>query len=673
MAKTIALLFGVHAHQPVGNFTKVLDEAHLRCYQPFLHMMERFPDFRFSIHVSGWLFDYLLQHYPDDIHLLKTLVARGQAELFGAGYTEPVLAAIPVRDRIGQINFMSTRLEQVLGERPRGAWLTERVWDSAVVPSLVACGVSYVTVDDYHFLCTGIKGSDLTGFFSTEEDGKRLDVFPISEALRYRLPFSPASEAVQYLESLAVEGKPCAAVYFDDIEKFGIWPETYDWVYTRGWLEEFIRRSLDSEIVQPMRYCDYHATAVTRGVIYLPTTSYIEMNEWTLPAEAANRFDTMVQESKSAGRYDTEKAFLRGGIWRNFMTRYPESNWMHKRMLGLSGRLAALPGSKRTGQMRDALYEAQANDAYWHGLFGGLYLPHLRRAVYAALVRLEGLLDGVLPRPARTFSDLDLDGHAEIFVQNGVLQAVVRSDGPADICELDSYRLQHNFGDTLMRQREHYHHKVNLNQSSTHSGGERLANPHERVSFKHIILPEDMVLDSTRRSLFVDRFYPSHEGEPTVLQYSTEADKGLEAMLIFECLEPGFTLRKQIALEHNALVVTYALVTAPEGRFEVMINLAMPSCDGPAGRVEVAGKVLGGFAQPIDSLACDEIILRDEILGGALTLTFGQTSTLCSEPCFSVSQSEAGFEKIMQAVALRLSWSCRQLQDPLVIRLAVDS
>src|SRR5487761_2147591 len=106
MAKTTALLFGVHAHQPVGNFTAVLDEAHLRCYQPFLHMMERFPDFRFSIHISGWLFDYLVQRYPDDIHLLKTLVARGQAELFGAGYTEPVLAAIPVCDRIGQINLM---------------------------------------------------------------------------------------------------------------------------------------------------------------------------------------------------------------------------------------------------------------------------------------------------------------------------------------------------------------------------------------------------------------------------------------------------------------------------------------------------------------------------------------------------------------------------------------
>ncbi len=672
MTKKIALLFGVHAHQPVGNFAEVLDEAHLRCYQPFLHMMERFPDFRFSIHVSGWLFDYLAQRYPEDVQLLKLLVARGQAELFGAGYTEPVLAAIPVRDRIGQINLMSARLEQVLGERPQGAWLTERVWDSTVVPSLVASGVNYVTVDDYHFLCTGKEGRDLTGFFSTEEDGKRLDVFPISEALRYRLPFSPASEAVQYLESMAVEGESHAAVYFDDIEKFGIWPETYDWVYTRGWLEDFIRRVLDSSIVQPMRYCDYHAAATTRGVIYLPTTSYIEMNEWTLPADAANRFAAMVQESKNAGHFDTAKAFLRGGIWRNFLTRYPESNWMHKRMLELSSRLAALSEGKRSVQMRDALYEAQANDAYWHGLFGGLYLPHLRRAVYGALVRLEGLLDAAMPRPSRSISDIDLDGHAETFLQNGLLQAVVRSDGPADICELDSYSLQHNFGDTLTRQREHYHHKVTLNQTSANNG-EGLANPHERVSFKHIILPEDMVYDSIRRSIFMDRFYSGEGAEPAVLRYGAQAEQGPGAVLTFESLEPGPLLHKRIALERNALVVTYALGAPSEGLLEVALNLAMPSCDGPAGRFEVAGKVLGGFAQPIDSLVCDEITLRDDILGGTLTLACNQTGRLRSEPCFSVSQSEAGFEKIMQAVTLHLIWPCRQLQEALVIRLTVDS
>ena len=125
---------------------------------------------------------------------------------------EPVLASIPARDRVGQIKAVSRRLASTLGGKPDGAWLTERVWESTVVSSLVESGIRYVTVDDYHFLCAGRKPEDLTGYFSTEEDGKRLDLFPISEALRYRIPFSPAAEAVQYLESLDSGGADtCAA------------------------------------------------------------------------------------------------------------------------------------------------------------------------------------------------------------------------------------------------------------------------------------------------------------------------------------------------------------------------------------------------------------------------------------------------------------------------------
>ncbi|HET9699674.1 MAG TPA: alpha-amylase/4-alpha-glucanotransferase domain-containing protein, partial [Burkholderiales bacterium] len=459
MTHTVSLLFGVHAHQPVGNFPEVLDDAHRRCYRPFLQVLHRYPEFRFAVHFSGWLLQYLMEHYPQDMALLTDMVRRGQVEMFGGGDTEPVLAAIPSCDRVGQIVALSDRLERALGQRPRGAWLTERVWESGVVPALADSGVRYVTVDDYHFLCTGRAAEELSGHFTTEEDGRVLDLFPISEALRYRLPFSPAREAVDYLESLAGRAG-AAAIYFDDIEKFGIWPETYQWVYEKGWLEQFIRGVLASPRIRTLRYRDYHETARTRGVVYLPTTSYIEMNEWTLPAAAGARYAEMVEEAKRGGWYEKDKAFLRGGIWRNFFSRYPESNWMHKRMLGLSRRVAALAPERRGPEIMARLYEAQANDAYWHGLFGGLYLPHLRRAVYGAIVGLERMLDRLEPRPPRECRDADLDGVEEVFLQTGEIQAVARCDGRAALCELDCYELAQNFGDTLRRHPEHYHRKA---------------------------------------------------------------------------------------------------------------------------------------------------------------------------------------------------------------------
>ena len=227
MTQAVTLLLGVHAHQPVGNFPEVMADAHLRCYKPFLETLHAYPDFRFAAHFSGWLLDWLRERYPADMALLAAMVARGQVEMFSSGDTEPVLAAIPQRDRVGQLRTLNEKLTAWTGVRPTGAWLTERVWGSSVVPALAATGMTYVTVDDYHFLCTGKRSGELDGFYSTEEGGMRLDLFPISEALRYRLPFSPAHEVIGYLEDLADQGQ-AAAIYFDDIEKFGIWPETYE-------------------------------------------------------------------------------------------------------------------------------------------------------------------------------------------------------------------------------------------------------------------------------------------------------------------------------------------------------------------------------------------------------------------------------------------------------------
>src|SRR5690606_19512590 len=121
----VALLLGVHAHQPVGNFESVLRDAHARCYGPFLRVLHQYPEFRFSIHVSGWLLEYMVRHFPEDMTLLREMVAREQAELFGAGHTEPVLAAIPARDRVGQIRKLSGYLQEQFGQVPQGAWLTE--------------------------------------------------------------------------------------------------------------------------------------------------------------------------------------------------------------------------------------------------------------------------------------------------------------------------------------------------------------------------------------------------------------------------------------------------------------------------------------------------------------------------------------------------------------------
>jgi alpha-amylase/alpha-mannosidase (GH57 family) len=640
MNRKISLLFGVHAHQPAGNFEQVLNDAHARCYKLFIETVYRYPDFRLSVHFSGWLLGYLLKHFPEDVAKLREMVARGQVEMFGGGDTEPVLASIPERDRRSQLVALSDRLEAAFGQRPRGAWLTERVWESSVAPCLADSGIEYVTVDDYHFLCAGKNSAELTGYFTTEEGGAALDLFPISEALRYRFPFSPAPDAVRYVESLATGEGMVAAVYFDDIEKFGIWPETHEWVYGKKWLEQFIEGVLASPTIRMEHFRDYHARQRTHGVVYLPTTSYIEMNEWSLPPQQAHDWADLVAQEKAANRYESRKPFIRGGIWRNFISRYAESNWMHKRMLQVSGRVAAL-GRNAKPRMRELLHLTQSNDAYWHGLFGGIYLPHLRRSVWSAIVELEALLDKASPR-RETALDLDLDGHDEIFLNSGKLQAVVRDDGLGAIHELDFYALHQNFGDTLVRRVEHYYRKIREGGQGGHSG-DGIPSAHNRVNFKHPVSPEDLTPDAYPRAMFVDRI----KDQPQPIHYALRKASANAV----ELTGPGLT--KRISVKGNTLTVEYRRDGESAG-FETEINLAMPSCDGFFGRYVVNGEIPGGFGQAFNWESIRSLTLEDGVLGGKVTISTTEPVSVGAAPHKTVSQSEDGFEKIMQAVYLRI-------------------
>ena len=528
-----------------------------------------------------------------------------------------------------------------------------------MVPALAESGIRYAVVDDYHFLCTGAPAEALDSFYTTEEDGRTLDLFPISEALRYRLPFSKAAEAVAYLEQLADAGQR-AAIYFDDIEKFGIWPETYNWVYERGWLAQFVQGVLASPSIRATTFADYHANSgyKTRGIVYLPTTSYIEMNEWTLPSAPALEYAALIGAEKAAGSYERHKPFLRGGIWRNFLSRYPESNWMHKRMLGLSSRLAALPDSTdrlRHVQLRQLLHRAQSNDAYWHGLFGGLYLPHLRRAIWNNLLALEAALDLSLPRAPFECRDLDCDGCEELILHNAGLQIIVRVDGDAGIIELASYATAHNFGDTLRRYAEGYHVKLGGAASARPQHAEGITSAHDRVSFKHPIEAEDALPDTRPRGICVETLVDSNGCRTAIDGYRLAAASAGGLLFAAEC--GNGRIEKNFLLDGTGLAVRYRGERLQGYRVEIQLNLAMPSCDGFSGRYILAdGSVPCGFGQQLALADLREIILDDGVLHGKLSLSADRPLGLQAAPYFTASQSEAGFEKIMQAACLTLAW-----------------
>ena len=392
-------ILGFHCHQPLGNFDEVMLEAATKAYLPLLRALEAHPGVKVVLHFSGCLLEWADAKAPEVIDRTGTLVARGQAELLGGGFHEPLLPIIPETDAIAQIEALRRWILGRFGVKPRGIWLAERVWEPSIAATLSRAGVEYLPVDDTHLLGAGLNATDLAGPWRTGEEGASVVLYPIREALRYLIPFEPVAASVDWLRRLGETRADALAVMADDGEKFGVWPGTRKRCYDERWLERLEEALAANPWIAVRTPAEAVATHAPLGLAYLPSASYHEMQEWALPPAGQARYHAAakaLEPSAGAAAHD----LLRGGHWRNFQIRYPEANRLHKRMLRASLALRARgeSGGGEWGEARTHLWRAQCNCPYWHGVFGGLYLPHLRGAVYGELIAAETFLAGAAAR-----------------------------------------------------------------------------------------------------------------------------------------------------------------------------------------------------------------------------------------------------------------------------------
>ena len=504
-ADPLRFVFGVHQHQPVGNFGYVFEEHTRDVYLPLLKALADRDFFPIVMHLSGPLLEWLESSHSKYLDMVGELAAAGKIEMLLSGYYEPLLAALPRTDRVEQILWMREAIQSRFGVSATGLWLTERVWEPELAADLADAGVRYVLVDDRHFLVTGFERHQLHVPWRTESDGKYVDVLAIDERLRYLIPFRPPSEIAEYVRDLRAAGHGLA-VFADDGEKFGGWPGTREWVYDKGWLRDFLNtmESLVASGEITLSTCTDALDAVpSGGLAYLPTASYREMEGWSLPPTAAIRLGELEAELGADRIAGEDGAFIRGGHWRNFLAKYSESNRAHKKMMALSA-LCRRRGDPE--DVRRAIGRAQCNDASWHGVFGGLYLPHLREAVWLNLAHAERELRRTEKLTAQVL-DFDADGSDEVWVHSAYFSAVVAPARGGAVVEYTIFEDGINYADVLTRRREAYHDEA-LAQAARKATADKpddqgMASIHELEHAMTLI--ERPAIDLDDRAFFVDR------------------------------------------------------------------------------------------------------------------------------------------------------------------------
>lgn len=657
----INLILGIHNHQPVGNFENIFEDAYQLAYKPFMEVLERHPKIKWSLHASGILWDFLFKRHPEYVEKVKKMVNSKQVELLTGGYCEPIIPVIPDADKLGQIQKLSVFIEKEFGVKPKGMWLAERIWEPHLPKALNEAGIDYTIVDDTHFAAAGNDIEELDGYYITEEQGSKLSIFPISQRLRYYMPFATVQKIMEYFSGLARTAGSRTLVMADDGEKFGLWPETNVHCYKNGWLENFLtelEKNLDW--IELLNFSEYKESFKATGRVYLPTASYFEMSQWSLTSQAQEIFE------KVAGEFNERpdvKRFLRGAFWRNFLTKYPESNNMHKKMLRVSKKVElcntgdlSKKNKSLAKQATDFLYSGQCNCAYWHGVFGGLYLPHLRTAIYRNLLEAEEVCNKIVDKkPSWEKEDFDCDGAQEVIYESARQNMFLSPERGGSLFEWDLLNKKINLMNCLTRRKEAYHSHIKDVVAVAHGHEGDVKTIHELMRSKEKNLEDYLFYDWYQRVSLVDHFLaPNTSYEDfSKSKYGEQGDFVL-GNYTHKMLDGGIELSREGIVwegDYKAKIGVLKKITPTEKGFKVSYKIKNLNPDEVS--VIFGTEFNFSFSYKTDSDKTELTSVkswsrRDDGFGFRLDMKFSAECALWVFPLETISVSESGYEKTYQ-------------------------
>jgi 4-alpha-glucanotransferase len=638
-----------HACQPAFNFESEFEKAYTQAYEPFVDVLRRFPGVKGTFHFSGNLLEWLEKKRPGYISKLRTMLENGQIEVMGGGFFEPVMSAIPLKDAVEQIEMMATAVKRIFGVTPLGAWTTERVWHRKLADLYQDAGIEYTILDDNHLRCCLDGERGLFGPCLTYGDSGSVTVFPASTKLRYLIPFRPVQRTIDLMKDPQVlkRGEVPCFFFADDLEKFGAWPYTNGHVYRKKWLENFLRALTDEkEWLETATYSEIGGLRAKHDVGVLQPSSYREMDEWS------------------------------GGDFGNFLTKYPESGRMHERMLEVSDKVSVGTVSGNGSDeghrgVKMELFKAQTSCPYWHGTFGGVYLPHLRSGVYAHIIRAEKMLENSRSAKRKTVSCVERSGegcNGEFILANEHMKVYTSQARGAAIEEIDLKEREVNLINCFSRRREEYHLKlekgygavVRKARKAALRGEEDDVNIHEVLGVAGRGLGKLLSYDGHRRCGFVTRLAGGHVKWDKFVN-SPETGKGF--------FDGEYSLRT--SARNDLITQTFSKRGILDGRLDIEVVKEITL--GREQALTVSQRVKSFSREPaevtcavefnflvwdIDAMkkprtfVSDRVRLEDRYTGMEVNLFTDRPVRLTQYPVYTINETERGLCRTFQGVCV---------------------
>ena len=416
MDKKINLILCAQAHLPSGTAEADFEAYYNNEIKPLVSALDKYPRMNMTFHYSGVILYWIERRHPELFMLFEDLLSRKQAEFLGGGFYNPILPILPMSDKLGQIEMLTTYLRKHFGKKPQGCWLPAMAWEQNLVGPLTSCGMSYTFLEDLQFSSAGVKPCEAGYFFPriTEDQGKLITVFPVAGAMGRELW---NGRPLKLLEDLGDAVKKPVSVMVIPVE-----------------------RTLPS--------CE-----TGQG------KDYEKLFEELSKAETQIEFATAAKVMKSLN--GLKKAYF-SGVWmsgknknypRQFLSDYADAGGIYAKMVYvhtlINNQLRGDKARKRTAL--EELWKAQDSSVSHLGnqASPGLLHAPVRNEAYRSLLEAEKITrEKVKFTPSLSVFDFDLDGEGEYIFQDDKLNCFIKTRG-AGIFELDYLPCTWNYLDTL--------------------------------------------------------------------------------------------------------------------------------------------------------------------------------------------------------------------------------
>ena len=421
-----------------------------------------------------------------------------------------------------------------------------------------------------------------------------------------------------------------------------MWPGTHHWVYEEGWLDEMLRLLERDKEIKLYTFSQFRRHFQAKGIVNVPHASYSEMMEWS------------------------------GGNFYNFFDKYPESRYMRDRMWKVSkdlDRLSANNGSfAASEEARAALYRAQCNCSYWHGVFGGLYLHHLRSAVFENLIQAEEILTKLLDKSSKKKSTVIRSQKLETGERWQVRQKdLVTFFNPrygASLEELDYLPKSVNLMCNIQRHKESYHEVVLKKASSSIDSPSAMPlSIHEMLGTKEKNLEKLLHYDPYKRLSLMDHFFQEEIGVEEFQEASYE-ERG-DFIGAFYRRHPAaakalhFERTGHLTLHGQRHLLRLRKVITPKGASTLRTHYYLKNDSAKPIQfvfgVEFNFSIGDDYARKgLYEKNVKEWIFNDAWRGLRIQLNSNDAMTLIASPVETVSESESGLEKTYQELGILL-------------------